>query len=430
MKKYAISCLGCKVNSTEAEGIRETLNNGEYEEVDFREYADIYLIITCAVTNVASAKSRKKINQAIRQNKDAVIGVIGCYVQVSLDEIKKSEHIDILVGSSNKNQIPKLIEEVIKTKERQVLVDDVRENATFESLDISHYEHKTRAYLKIQDGCNQFCSYCIIPYARGKERSLPLDEVINNAKKLSLKHKEIVLTGIHTGRYKDNNSSLSLCIKRIINEVQGLQRLRISSIEVSEIDDDLIDMLSKDNILAKHLHIPLQSGCDKILKMMNRPYTTEEFFNKIEEIRKKIPDISISTDLIVGFPQESDEDFNETLNFLKKCRFSFLHVFPFSLKDKTVATSLNNQNSNEIKRLRVKEATKISDDLYKEYQEKFIGKKLDVLVEKYDDQYSFGHSSEYIPVYVNGKFDNNNIVGVIGSLIKDGNIYAEVELEE
>lgn len=425
MKRYAIGCLGCKVNTTEAEGIRQELNQKGYEEVSFREVADIYLILTCAVTNVASSKSRQKVNQAIRLNENAIIGVIGCYVQMSAEELKQNERIDILVGSSHKNKVPELIEKVIETKEKQYFVDDVRNDAKFEALSVQQFHHQTRAYLKIQDGCNQFCSYCVIPFARGKERSLPLIHVVENARKLSENHREIVLTGIHTGRYgQDVNSTLSKCIEQIIEESPKLDRLRISSIEATEIDRHLLEMMKDGRIIAKHLHIPLQSGSDAVLKRMNRPYTTEEFYNKITEIREMIPEISISTDLIVGFPQETEEEFEETVAFLKKCEFSFLHVFPFSAKDGTAAQNLNGHLSAEVKKKRVQQCVELSSKLENAYREKFLGKELDILVEKQEGKYSFGHSSEYIPVYIEGHIGNNQLVKVQCKSIRDNQIYA------
>ncbi|MFV0479801.1 MAG: tRNA (N(6)-L-threonylcarbamoyladenosine(37)-C(2))-methylthiotransferase MtaB [Anaerorhabdus sp.] len=431
MKQYAIACLGCKVNTTEAEGIREALNKSGYQETSFKEVADIYLILTCAVTNVASGKSRQKINQALRQNRKAIIGVIGCYVQVSADEIKENEDIDILVGSSHKDKVPELIERVLQTNEKQIVIDDVRKNAKFEALNVSHFEHKTRAYLKVQDGCNQFCSYCIIPYARGKERSLDLREVCTQAQQLSKNHQEIVLAGIHTGRYgQDQNSSLSCCIQEIMKSAPELGRLRISSIEVTEIDDFLLEMMNRTSVLAHHLHIPLQSGCDSVLKRMNRPYTTQEFYYKIQEIRQKVPHISISTDLIVGFPQETEEEFNQTVEFLKKCKFSFLHVFPFSAKKGTVAENFENQIAPDEKKRRVKVCSDLSVELYRDYQEKFIQKPLEVLVEKYNNGSSFGYSSEYLPVFIEGKHTQNKIVKVVCERIESSGVVAVIKEEK
>ncbi len=315
MKRYAIACLGCKVNTTEAQGIRQALNESGYQEVSFKEEAEVYVILTCAVTNTASSKSRQKVNQAIRRNNQAIVCVVGCYVQMSYEEMKEQDGIDILVGSSHKEKVPQLIERVRATKQKVVMVDDVRKKAVFEPLVINKFDYQTRAYLKIQDGCNQFCSYCVIPYARGKERSLTLEEVIQQAKKLAQNHREIVLTGIHTGRYGDKGETLAMAMETILTEVPQLERLRISSIEITEIDNHLLQLIQKEKRIAKHLHIPLQSGSDTVLRKMNRPYTTSQFYERLQEIKKAVKDISISTDLIVGFPQETQEEFEETKKF-------------------------------------------------------------------------------------------------------------------
>lgn len=419
--RYAISCLGCKVNTYEAGSIQQALNAKGYIEVDFKEEADVYLVFTCAVTNTAASKSRQKINQAIRQNSSAIICVVGCYVQINAENMKENESIDILVGSSHKHDLPNLIEQVIKNKEKIVLVDDVRKEAEFEEMPLTHFEHQTRAYMKIQDGCNQFCSYCIIPYARGKERSLPLEKVIENTKQLAKNHKEIVLAGIHTGRYgADCGETLAHCIEVMLNEVPELMRVRISSIEITEISDELIELMKKSSRIAHHLHIPLQSGCDETLKRMNRPYTTNEFYARIEEIRKSLPGISISTDLIVGFPQETEEEFDKTVEFLKKCKFTFLHVFPFSPKTGTAAEKMMEQVADSIKKQRVQTCSSLSKKLYYEYKSSFINKKVSVLVEEIQEENSFGHSSEYLPVTIEGVQQRNEIVEVtISHMIKD-----------
>lgn len=427
MIRYAISCLGCKVNTYEAGSINQSLKEKGYQETDFKEVADVYVIFTCAVTNTAASKSRQKINQAIRQNENAIICVVGCYVQISAEEMKKNEKIDILVGSSHKNEIPQLIEQVLKDRKQRVLLDDVRNKAVFETLNVSQFEHQTRAYLKIQDGCNQFCSYCIIPYARGKERSLELDKVIESAKALSNKHQEIVLAGIHTGRYgREFDVSLTECIMAILDNAPKLKRIRISSIEITEITDELIELMKSDKRIARHLHIPLQSGCNATLQRMNRPYTTEDYFLRIQEIRKQIPDISISTDLIVGFSGESDEEFDITKNFILKCHLSFLHVFPFSVKQGTVAEKLKSQVTNETKKARVKICTELSSKLNYEYKSSFVNKEVDVLIEESDKGKSFGHSSEYLPVTILSSCEKNKVVKCLCThMIKD-ELFAKV----
>lgn len=411
MTSFAIESLGCKVNTYESVSIKESLLNEGFIEKSFDDFSDVYIIFTCAVTNVASSKSRKKINQAIRHNKDAIIVAVGCYVQLKPEELMGNDGIDIYVGSNNKANIVKYINDFLVNREKIIAIDDVRKDVSFESLDVKDFDIQTRAFLKIQDGCNQFCSYCVIPYARGKERSMDKEEVIRNIKDISVNHKEIVLSGIHTGRYRSNNYDLTSLIKAILKET-SIQRIRISSIEISEISDELIDLINLDNRLAKHLHIPLQSGSDYVLRSMNRPYDTKYFLDRINYIRSKISDISISTDLIVGYPLEDEERFSETLGFIKECKFSFIHVFPFSSKKNTVAAKLKDVNSGNIKKDRVKIVSNISDEMNLDYLNSFIGKDVEVIIEKYEDGYSFGHSSEYIPVMINREIKRNEFIKV------------------
>ncbi|MEG0077757.1 tRNA (N(6)-L-threonylcarbamoyladenosine(37)-C(2))-methylthiotransferase MtaB [Anaerorhabdus sp.] len=419
--RYAISCLGCKVNTYEAESIGQSLRGLNFQEVDFKEEADVYLIFTCAVTNTAASKSRQKINQAIRQNENAILCVVGCYVQINAENMKENEHIDILVGSSHKQDIPQLIQEVLVKREKKVLVEDVRKEAKFETLSLSHFEHQTRAYMKIQDGCNQFCSYCIIPYARGKERSYPMEKVIETAMGLSKNHAEIVLAGIHTGRYgRDLDTNLATCLKEVLNAAPNIERIRISSIEITEITDGLIALMKSTTRIARHLHIPIQSGCNATLQRMNRPYTKEEFIQRIKEIREQLPHISISTDLIVGFPQESEEEFEETIQTMKDCAFSFMHVFPFSSKTGTVAEKMQGQINDKMKKERVQTCSKLSKNLYYGYKSSFINKEVAVLIEEHRGNQSFGHSSEYVPILVEGIHERNKMITVnVASMLDD-----------
>lgn len=427
MKKFAVCTLGCKVNTYEAQSISETLRNEGYQEVDFNETADIYIIFTCAVTNTASSKSRQKINQAIKQNKEAIITVVGCYVQIKPDELNENENIDILIGSAFKSKLPVYIKQAIESQGKIVKIEDVRNvDVEFENLGVSKFEHQVRAYLKIQDGCNQFCSFCIIPYARGKERSMDFDKVIEMAKALSLNHKEIVLSGIHTGRYGFKHKNLTDVMKAILDSCPNLERLRISSIEVSEVTDELIELMKNDLRVARHLHIPLQSGCDELLKEMHRPYTKSYFKDRIDYIRKHIPEISISTDLIVGFPKESEEQFKETVEFLKDCELSFVHVFPFSSKSGTLAAEYKDDVDAKVKKERVKIINDLSKKLYYAYKAKFIGRSMHVLIERVYDGYAFGHSSEYIPVYVEGKHKRKDSIIVVGSYMKNDELFGSV----
>ena len=423
MKSYGICTLGCKVNTYEAESVNQQLKERGYIEKDFKEVCDIYIIFTCAVTNTASSKSRKKIHQAIRQNKDALICVVGCYVQIDVDNLQKDDHIDILIGSKYKD---KLVDYIERYENKQMNMVEELNNVPFEKLIVDSFEHQTRAYLKIQDGCNQYCSYCIIPYARGHERSMNPQEVVNEAKLLSLHHKEIVLTGIHTGRYgKEYGVSLAKLIKMILANCPQIDRIRISSIEITEIDEELIELIKNDKRVAAHLHIPLQSGDNRTLKRMNRPYTCEEFLNKITYIREQIPFISISTDLIVGFVQESEEEFAHTYEFLKECAFSFIHVFPFASKKGTKAYNMSGHVDNATKKLRSNQCLALSKNLNYVFASKFINQEVEVLVEGNDANYSFGYTSEYIYVYIDEKIMPNTMVKAIITSIDKNRVYAK-----
>ena len=405
MASVAISTLGCKVNAYESESTAQALRLRGYQTVDFKEKADVYIIFTCAVTNTAASKSRQKIHQARRQNPDALVCAVGCYVQIQADQMAEQEKIDILVGSSGKDKLPQLIDEALRQRcEPIVELHDVRTSAEFEMLPLDEFEHQTRAYLKVQDGCNQFCAYCIIPYARGRERSLPLDEALKEARRLAQKHKEIVLAGIHTGRYgKDRDTSLCDLIRGMC-EIEPLERIRISSIEITEITDELLTLMETQPKIARHLHIPLQAGCDATLKRMGRPYTTAQFMARVEEIRSRIDGISISTDLIVGFPQESDAEFAATMAFLKQIQFSFIHVFPFSPKTGTPAQRMSGQISSEVKKQRARQVGEFSRNSYYAVKSSWIGKDVDVIIETCENGVAFGHSSEYLPVQIDGEF--------------------------
>lgn len=423
MITFAINTLGCKVNLYESEGYIKDLKNKGLKQVDFKEKADIYIINTCAVTNTAASKSRQKIHQAQRQNEEAIICVVGCLIQTTAEEIGA----DLLIGSSGKTTLADRVMEVYEKKEKMNLVEDISKKSTFENLHVYEFSEHTRAFLKIQDGCNQFCSYCIIPYARGRERSMPLAEVIESAKKLvAAGHKEIVLSGIHTGRYgRDISTTLADLLKELV-KIEGLLRIRISSIEMNEISNELLDIMEKESKVARHLHIPVQSACNRTLYMMNRPYTIEQFMNRIEEIRNRFENISISTDLILGFPDECEEDYQITYKNLEKINFSFMHLFPFSKRDGTKACEIKNHLNNAEKKKRVREVSILSKKQYNDYKSSFVGKEVEVLFEYEKNGYLFGHSGEYIPVMA--KLDSsylNSIVKVKITSLKDEMLYSE-----
>jgi threonylcarbamoyladenosine tRNA methylthiotransferase MtaB len=426
MTTFAIATLGCKVNAFESESYLESLTELGYAEVDFRQRADVYIINTCCVTNTAASKSRQRISQAKRHNPAALICVVGCYVQTHAEELKDQLGIDIMVGAGGKADLARTIDDALQQnlpKSNQAIA----EVSVFEELKVTKFQHQTRAFLKVQDGCDQFCAYCIIPFARGRERSQTPENVIGQAVALSASHPEIVLAGIHTGRYgKEHGTDLTHLIKDILSSAPSLRRIRISSIEVTEISDRFINMMKNEPRIARHLHIPIQSGCDATLNRMKRPYTVQEYLDRIAAIRREIPDISISSDLIVGFPQEDENEFLTTLNTMKQARFSFIHVFPYSRRSGTVAADMPGQIDPQCKKQRVQAAQHTSSMLNKEYMLSFIGKKLAVLIEETDETSAFGHSSEYLPVRIQSKnLKAKDLIEVCAVGFIDGNLIGE-----
>lgn len=402
MKTYAMMILGCKVNDYEATYVRENMNK-HFKEIGFKEKADIYLIFTCCVTNTAEAKTRKFIHDARRNNPEAYICAIGCYSQVKSDN-EVFDDVDLVIGSDKKKQIVDLVLSGVKQK---CISNDISHN--FEELFIESYPKKSRAFLKIQDGCNQFCSYCIIPYSRGRERSANHISIINQAKLLSKTNNEIVLTGIHTGRYNDGEYDLYKLLSDLC-KIDSIKTIRLSSIEITEITNDIIELMKNNEKIAHHLHIPVQSCSNTVLRNMHRPYTIEEFKNRVNYIRLNIPDISISTDLIVGFPSETDDEFNNVLRELNDIKFSFIHVFPYSRKSGTLADKMEGHIDQKIKKDRVKQVISLQKTITNEFNNKFLGKKVKVLVERNDDFYSYGYCKQYIYLKIKGIYHIGDII--------------------
>jgi len=416
--------LGCKVNLYETEVVMNNFKKSGYSIVEFNEVSDIIVINTCTVTNMSDRKSRNIIRHAIKNNPNCMVVVMGCYSQVKQDEVNKIDGVDIIIGNTNKSRIIEIVEKYIKNKQKINLVEEIKK-VDFEDMYLDSFETKTRAFIKIQDGCNNYCSYCIIPYARGDIRSKEKEKALEEANILvNNGYKEIVLAGIHTGHYgKDNyNYDISDLLNDLCN-LDKLKRIRISSIEITELDDKFMKILTN-NKIVNHLHIPLQSGCNKILKEMNRKYNTDYFYNKINEIRSIKSDISITTDVIVGFPNETEEDFIETYNFIKKLSFSKIHVFPFSKRDGTKAALMSNQVNEDIKKERVRKLLELSKELEIKYMNNFINKELEVLVEGYKDNIIEGHSTNYLLVKSDGNNDNiNNIVKIKIDKFEYPNLY-------
>lgn len=404
--KFNIVTFGCKVNQYESNMTKERMLSSNFFYVENISEANIIIVNTCSVTNVADKKCLKMIRRIKREYPNSILVVAGCSSQ-NKQEIYENLDIDILIGNKDKSKIDILLKEYIKNHKRYVKFYNDRK-LDFEDMLISDYNH-IRAFIKIEDGCDNFCSYCIIPYVRGSVRSKNFETVIKEAKLLTQKgHKEIVLTGIHTGHYMDNDYDLTDLINEL-SKIEDLLRIRISSIEITELNDKFLNMLSTNKKVCDHLHIPLQAGSDKILKKMNRKYDLKYYEEKIKKIRMIRPDISITTDIIVGFPYETDELFNETLEFSRKMNFSKIHVFPYSIRLGTSAANMPNQVDESIKKERVKKLMDLSETMEKEYYNKFVGKELDILVEECDNNVSIGHSSNYLMIRLNEKLEVGQI---------------------
>ena len=409
--KVGIYTLGCKVNTYESDYVASLFKEKNQIISDFDDICDIYVINTCSVTNQSDSKSRKIINQAIRRNPNACVVAMGCYTQANKDI--QIDGVDILIGNKDKSKIVELVEKYLFTKNKIVnLYEDL--GLEFEDMEISNFEGRTRAFVKIQDGCENFCSYCIIPYVRGKCRSKKRDKVIEEITTLVQNgYKEIVLTGIHTGNYgRDLDTDFGSLLKDIVN-IPGLYRLRISSIEITELTDEVLNIIKNNSVIVDHLHIPLQAGSDVILKKMNRKYDKQYFKEKIKSIRNIRPDISITTDVIVGFPGETDELFQESYNFCEEINFSKIHVFPYSIRKGTPASKFKDQIDGNIKKERARRLIELSNKLEEKYMNKFIGRELEVLIERNKDGICLGHTSNYLLVKLNGSYNSEEIVKVL-----------------
>ncbi|CAI9388520.1 MULTISPECIES: tRNA (N(6)-L-threonylcarbamoyladenosine(37)-C(2))-methylthiotransferase MtaB [Bacillaceae] len=385
MPTVAFHTLGCKVNHYETEAIWQLFKQQGYERVEYENMSDVYVINTCTVTNTGDKKSRQVIRRAVRKNPDAVICVTGCYAQTSPAEIMAIPGVDIVVGTQDR---VKMLEYIAQYKEeRQPInaVGNIMKNRVYEEMDVPAFTDRTRASLKIQEGCNNFCTFCIIPWARGLMRSRDPQDVIKQAQQLvDAGYKEIVLTGIHTGGYGSDMKDYNLAnlLRDLEAEVKGLKRLRISSIEASQITDEVIEVLDKSKIVVNHLHIPIQSGSDTVLKRMRRKYTMEFFAERITKLKEALPGLAITSDVIVGFPGETEEEFMETYNFIKDHKFSELHVFPYSKRTGTPAARMDNQIDEEVKNERVHRLISLSDQLAKEYASNYEGEVVEVIPEE------------------------------------------------
>ena len=410
MRSVGILTLGCKVNTYESEYVMNILKEHNYEIKSFDDVCDVYIINTCTVTNTSDIKSRKMIRNAIKKNPDACVVAMGCFIEANKDY--QIEGLDIVLGNKDKSKIVELLDEYFAKKEKIVkLYNDPK--SQFQDMYITNFPGRTRAFVKIQDGCENFCSYCIIPFVRGKCRSKDKDKVISEIKALvNNGYQEVVLTGIHTGNYGvDLDTNFATLLKEIV-KIEGLKRLRISSIEITELTDEVLEVIKTSPVIVDHLHIPLQAGSNEILKAMNRKYDLSYFFDKIKEIRELRPNISITTDVIVGFPGETKELFEETIKTCRDLEFAKIHVFPYSERQGTKAMELPNHVDPSEKKRRARELLLVSKELEIAYANKFVNKQEEVLIEEEKDGYSYGHTSNYLHVKTPKSIEHNTFVTV------------------
>lgn len=420
MPTVAFHTLGCKVNHYETEGIWNMFKAQSYERVDFDRQADVYVINTCTVTNTGDKKSRQTIRRAVRKNPEAVVCVTGCYAQTSPGEIMEIPGVDVVVGTQNRKKMIGYIEEHLETREPVNGVENIMKNRVFEEMDVPEFTDRTRASLKIQEGCNNFCTFCIIPWSRGLLRSRDPKDVVTQAQRLvDAGYKEIVLTGIHTAGYGEDMQDYNFAklLQTLESDVEGLKRIRISSIEASQITDEVIEVLDKSEKIVRHLHVPLQAGSDTVLDRMRRKYTSDFYYQKVEKIKKALPGLAITSDVIVGFPGETDEEFMETYNFIKKVGYSELHVFPYSQRTGTPAAKMKDQVDDKIKNDRVHQLIDLSNQLAKEYASDYENEVVEVIPEersKDSDNPNMlvGYSDNYLKVRFAGSDD------MIGKIVR------------
>ena len=408
-KKVALHNLGCKVNAYEVEAMQQLLENAGYETVPFEEGADVYVINTCTVTNIADRKSRQMLHKAKKMNPDAIVVATGCYAQADTEKLKEDTAVDLILGNNQKTQIVEALEEYEKEHAKQVQVIEINHTKEYEELSISSTAEHVRAYIKVQDGCNQFCTYCIIPFARGRVRSRKIEEVLSEVETLAAKgYKEVVLTGIHLSSYgvdfpKEERESL-LSLIQAVSRVEGISRIRLGSLEPRIIKEEFLEGIVKTGKVCPHFHLSLQSGCNKTLKNMNRRYSAQEYAEKCELIRKFYPAPALTTDVIVGFPQETEEDFEESYEFVKKIHFYETHIFKYSRRHGTKAASMDGQLTEAAKAQRSDRMLELHEIRAREYEEAMIGKKMELLLEEEIEidgrPWYVGHSREYVRAVV------------------------------
>lgn len=425
-RKAAFFTLGCKVNQYETNAMEKLFSENGYEIVPFTGFADVYVVNTCTVTSIGDKKSRQMLRRAKGINPDAVIVAAGCMAQVAPDEIKKMDTVDVIIGTNHKSEILEAVEKAVADKKTISLIDDVSKTDFFEETPLSTFEGRERAYIKIQEGCDRFCSYCIIPYARGAVRSRDEEEIIAEAIRLGKNgFCEIVLTGIHVASYgRGKNTNLAFLLKRL-SEIDTIKRIRTSSIDPVAFTDEFVDTVASLPKVCPHFHISLQSGSDLVLKKMNRRYSSDEYFAVLQKLRKKIPSVAITTDVITGFPYETDEEFEASCNFVKKCGFASAHIFPYSERKGTPAAKFPCSVPKNVRAERAKIMTKISEESKLSFMKQFVGKKMNVLIEqKTKDGYFEGFTDNYIKTLVSGDVIPGRIYGISISGIEGESLMA------
>lgn len=408
MNTVAFCTLGCKVNQYESEAMAALFKNAGYEIKSFEEKCDVYVINTCTVTSMGDRKSRQMIHRAKKTNPDAVIAVCGCYSQVSPEEVKKIEGVNVVLGTNSKTKIVEMAENALREKEQNFNVSDIMKERKYEDMWVSSYSSKTRAFVKIEDGCDSFCTYCIIPYARGPVRSRSLESIEKEVTALAENgFKEIVLTGIHIASYgKDTKTHTLLSVIEAVNKIDGIERIRLGSIEPRILTEEFIKKISEMPKVCNHFHISLQSGCDKTLKAMNRKYSTDEYFKSVCLLRKYFNSPAIATDIMVGFPGETEDDFNSSLEFMKKVNFADAHVFAYSNRKGTKADVMPNQVPKQEKERRSKVMAEEVSRLQQDYLDTLLGKEAEVLVEREFGENLFeGHMTNYVKVHITSEKD-------------------------
>ncbi len=428
MKKVAFYTLGCKVNQYETEAMIELFQNAGYEICDFDEFADIYVINTCTVTGMSDRKSRQIIRRAKKKNENAYVVVTGCYAQVSPDEIKKIDGVNLVLGTKGRENIVDICNEHLSASSI-VEESDIMHTHHFENLQIKDFSGRTRAFIKVQEGCNQFCSYCIIPYARGPIRSRELSEVLEETKRLSgAGFTEVIYVGIHIASYGLDRKSFDLADLLIeANKISGIKRIRLSSIEPMTLNTEFVEKISGVSKLCHHFHLSLQSGCDETLKRMNRRYTTEQYLSIVEGLRHHFPDVAITTDVMVGFPGETEEEFNKTCEFLRKISFSGAHIFPYSQRKGTPADTYPNQVSANDKSKRSHIAMDICNETQKEFMQRFLNCTMEVLFEQRNGKYFEGKTNNYQNVLVKTDEDlSGKYMNVLLKEIKNDSFIGEI----